>query len=139
MTASKQLGYSELRPNQRSFLKGRDAFVCLPTGSGKSLCYCLLPYAFDTLRHGERNSMVLVVSPLISLMKDQVRAMKEKNLSAVEEEEQNEICNSRYQLIFVSPEALLDDERWREILMDDNFQENLVALTIDEGHCVKKW
>ena len=95
MTASKQLGYCELRPNQtaavRSFLKGRDVFVCLPTGSGKSLCYCLLPYPFDTLRHGERNSMVLVVSPLISHMKDQVRAVKEKNLSAVyglEEEEQ---------------------------------------------------
>eukprot|EP00731_Ephydatia_muelleri_P008811 Em0004g1149a len=146
VTASKQLGYCELRPNQRaavrSFLKGRDVFVCLPTGSGKSLCYCLLPYPFDTLRHGERNSLVLVVSPLISHMKDQVRAVKEKNLSAVyglEEEEQNEICNSRYQLIFVSPEALLDDERWREILMDDNFQENLVALAIDEAHCVKKW
>ena len=145
VTASKQLGYSELRPNQRaavrSFLKGRDVFVRLPTGSEKSLCYCLLPYAFDILRHGERNSMVLVVSPLISLMKDQVRAMKERIYKqyTVEEEEQNEICNSRYQLIFVSPEALLDDERWREILMDDNFQENLVALAIDEGHCVKKW
>ena len=58
--------------------------------------------------------MVLVVSPLtcISLMKDQVRVMKEKNISTVyglEEEEQSEICNSRYQLIFVSPEALQNE------------------------------
>ena len=63
----------------------RDVFVSLPTGSGKSLCYCILPELFDTLRGNARKgqSIVIVVSPLIALMKDQVRAMSERGVSAV--------------------------------------------------------
>lgn len=55
-------------------------------GSGKSLCYCLLPHTFDDLRDitsTEKQSIVLVVSPLISLMKDQVKSMVRRNMSAV--------------------------------------------------------
>ena len=82
--ATKELGYNELRPNQlaaiTSFVNGRDVFVCLPTGSGKSLCYCLLPTVFDKLKACTQSSIVVVV---ISLMKDQVRAMLERNVSAV--------------------------------------------------------
>ena len=67
--ATKALGYSELRPNQelagKHFLRGHSAFVSLPTGSGKSLCYCLLPKAFDFLwqRIESTQSIVVVVSP----------------------------------------------------------------------------
>ena len=85
--ATEELRHSELRPNQlavlRRFMNGRDVFVCLPTGSGKSLCYCLLPKVFDKLKPCTHSSIVVVVSPLISLMKDQVRAMMERNISAV--------------------------------------------------------
>ncbi len=88
--AGGKLGYAKLCPQQEiavtNFLKGRDVFVCLPTGSGKSLCYCLLPAAFDQLRHAKdtrSQSVVVVVSPLIALMKDQVRAMRARRFCCV--------------------------------------------------------
>ena len=67
--ATEALGYSELRPNQelavKHFLCGHDVFVSLPTRSSKSLCYCLLPKAFDFLwqRIESTQSIVLVISP----------------------------------------------------------------------------
>ena len=64
-------------------MNGRDVFVCLPTGSGKSLCHCLLSEVFNILKMYNSTSIVLLVSTLISLMKDQVRAMTERNVSAV--------------------------------------------------------
>lgn len=78
--AAEQLGYESLRSNQelvvKHFVGGRDVFVSLPTGSGKSLCYCILPGVFDILRRKNstsNQSIAIVVSPLIALMKDQVR------------------------------------------------------------------
>ena len=75
-TAIGRLGYDMLKPEQEaallSFLGGRDVFVSLPTGYGKSLCYATLPAAFDSLRNTLSKSIVLVVSPLIALMKDQL-------------------------------------------------------------------
>ena len=73
-------GYS-LRPLQEqviiSFVQGSDVFVGLPTGSGKSLCYNILPDVIKSLRK-VKSSIAVIVSPLIALMKDQVRAMTEK-------------------------------------------------------------
>ena len=70
------LGYTSLKEEQKkalfSFVTGRDMFVSLPTGYGKSLCYALLPFIFDVKRGlVEKKSVVMVVSPLIALMKDQ--------------------------------------------------------------------
>ena len=73
--ALRKLGYSFLKEKQREaielFLEGHDVFVNLPTGYGKSLCYALLPYAFDALRCKVDSSTVICVSPLLSLMVDQ--------------------------------------------------------------------
>ena len=77
--ATIKLGYKELKPSQelavRSLVDGRDVFVSLPTGSGKSLCFCVLPGVFDEIRKSPGSSLVIVVSPLVALMKDQVKAM----------------------------------------------------------------
>ena len=70
------LGISTLKSQQSEaifqFLHGRDVFVALPTGYGKSLCYMALPCIFDRLRGVTNQSVVLVVSPLVALMADQV-------------------------------------------------------------------
>ena len=108
-------------------------FVSLPTGSGKSLCYCLLSRAFDFLRQWTalRESIVIVVSPLISLMQDQVRAMIERNVTAVyiggaDDMLEAEICAGNYQLVYCSPESLLTDNRWCDMLQNPIYCENLL-------------
>jgi len=72
-----RLGYSTLRPEQTeavsAFAGGKDVFVALPTGSGKSLCFAIPPWVFDVLhRQSKGRSIVIVVSPLLALMKNQV-------------------------------------------------------------------
>jgi len=83
--ATKQLGYPGLYPKQelavKDFLSGWDVFMNLPTGSGKLPCYCILPKVFDILWSPTTSQWsVMVVSPLITLMKDQVRSMVEKGV-----------------------------------------------------------
>ena len=72
-----QLGYASLKEKQKealsAFARGSDTFVSLPTGYGKSLCYCLLPLVFDALRGTFGRSIVTCVSPLTALMLDQRR------------------------------------------------------------------
>ena len=79
--AIKQLGYPGLHPKQelemKNLLSGRDVFMSLPTGSGKLPCYCILPILQGPTAS---QSSVMVVSPLIALMKDQVRSVVEKGV-----------------------------------------------------------
>ena len=145
MTASAEaLGYDKLTRNQskvlRSFLSGSEVFASLPTGSGKS-CYWVLPGAFDMLRKTD-TSIVLVISPLIALMKDQVERLKVKRMKAVyggDQCEMDRVYEGHYQMIFLSPESLLTTNKWRDILLSDVYQRNLIAVVIDEAHCVNEW
>ena len=99
------------------FLKGKEIFVSLPTGSGKSLCFATLPYVFDFLKHflvaGNEpihSSICVVVSPLVSLMKDQVAKFGERGLRCAyvgEEQTDREIKSGvlagEFQLVYMSP------------------------------------
>ena len=135
--SAEQLGYSCLSPEQQevlvvvNFVSGRDVFVSLPTGAGKSLCYLLLPFTFNLLRNSN-SSIVIVVSPLKSLMKDQVAKASGLGLKCV-------YLSREYQIIFLSPEVLLTELRWREMLRTEVYQNNLVGVIVDEAHCVETW
>ena len=119
-TASKELGFLQLKPEQKSvvetLLKGRDVFVSLPTGSGKSLCYAILPAAFDSLRTSGRS--IVIVSPLTPLMKDQVQSLERRGVKAgylhsgTDGDAHSSVCTGEYQLLFMSPETLLRDKGW---------------------------
>ena len=150
-TASAELGYMSLKEKQleviTSFLSGRDVFAALPTGYGKSLCYGCLPLARDRLL-GTQGSIVLIVSPLIALMKDQVQSFRKGGVSTayvtsdgdVEYEDMKAgILEGKYQLVFISPEQLINNRRFRCMCQSEYYQDKLIALVVDEAHCVKKW
>ena len=150
--AASYLGYSTLKREQETallyFVEGNDIFVSLPTGFGKSLCYGLLPLIFDLKRFGnlERGqSIVIVISPLIALMKDQVQNFSEKGLRAgcvtkeSSSDEKKIAKEGGFQLVFFSPEAIVSTHTWRTVIQSKKYQENVVALVIDEAHCIHKW
>src|ERR1041384_5793613 len=139
-TLRETFGLDKLRPGQaevmRSVLEGNNALAIMPTGAGKSLCYQLpsLPLPGTTV----------VVSPLISLMKDQVDKLEEAGLEAsqlnsaltTEEREENleEIKTDKSDFIFVTPERFTNQEFLRDLRKQDiNF------VVIDEAHCISEW
>ena len=140
-----------LKPEQRTsifqFASGNDVLVSLPTGYGKSLCYTLLPSVFDLLRGVKEKSNVLVVSPMLALMKDQVASISEKGLSAVFISDKDstpptvkrEIKNGNFQVVFTSPECLFLSMEWKNMLLSNVYQQNLIGFVVDEAHCIKKW
>ena len=142
-----------LKPEQlqavRHIYEGRDVFLWLPTGFGKSICYEVLPFLFDRKLESEC-STVIVVSPLVSLMVDQVADLRlrgvcaaimsghkgvHKNLLATDRDvEAGTFC-----LLFCAPEAIVGSEKWREMLLRPPLSERVVAVAIDEAHCVSEW
>ena len=133
-------GYDSFRPGQKSvidsILAGRDVFAVMPTGAGKSLCYqipaMLLP------------GITLVISPLISLMQDQVKALNEAGVSAAFINSSlsdkaffdtiNQAKQGHYKIIYVAPERLITD---RFIELAKCVQISMV--TVDEAHCISQW
>jgi len=134
-------GYDSFRPLQerivRSLLAGRDACVVMPTGGGKSLCY-QLPAAMLS------EKTVIVVSPLIALMQDQVAQLGQMGISAallnsaVPANEQRAImrdaCKGKYRLLYLSPERLAVETTvsWLKHVPVSLF-------AIDEAHCISEW
>lgn len=125
---------------------GKDVFVSLPTGFGKSLCYIILPCVFDLMRSVVKKSIVIVVSPLKALMKDQVDSICSNipatyvtDRESTSPSKRKAIRDGDYQVIFISPESLFCGTEWRRLLSTDTYRKYLAAFVIDEAHCIKKW
>lgn len=133
-------GYEALRPLQeeamRAGIENRDSLVVMPTGGGKSLCYQVPPEVAGRTD--------VVISPLISLMKDQVDGLNEvgypaaalhSNLSPQERREiENGLRQNAYRLLFVAPERAL--QPWFIQIMQAM---NVQSFAIDEAHCISQW
>jgi ATP-dependent DNA helicase RecQ len=132
-------GYDNFRPLQEEIINrtidGKDSFVLMPTGGGKSMCFQIPALVFD--------GITIVVSPLISLMKDQVQALKSNGIkadffnSSISPQEENEVINKAIkgdlQLLYLSPEKLISvSKTWLKEL-------NIKLVAIDEAHCVSMW
>jgi ATP-dependent DNA helicase RecQ len=133
-------GYEEFRPLQQdvisNVLNKRDTLVIMPTGGGKSLCYQIPAMIF--------NGLTVVISPLISLMKDQVEQLDEFGVPAVflnstltpDEYHYNvsKLRAGEVDLLYLAPETLMM-EGTRRLLNDLNVE----CFTIDEAHCISEW
>ncbi len=135
-----RFGFDRFRPGQEHLicgvLSGRDALGVLPTGGGKTLCYQLPAFVFDGL--------VVVVSPLISLMQDQVDRARRLGLRAAsltsqdpreaQRRSEHAIAEGHLDLLFCSPERL-EATRLRNILASASVS----LITVDEAHCISEW
>ena len=133
-------GHEEFRPFQKDIidhiLKKQNALVVLPTGGGKSLCYQLPALIFD--------GMTVVVSPLISLMRDQVMQLQNRGISAAflnstlnyseQKTIMQQVKEEKIKLLYVAPETLVRPEI---LLMLD--ASDVACLAIDEAHCISEW
>ena len=132
-------GYDEFRPMQQEIIEavtsGSDALVLMPTGGGKSLCYQIPALMME--------GTAVVVSPLISLMKDQVEALHANGIEAAtlnsgipvdEERRIRQLCMSgKIRLLYISPERLMLELDW----LAESMRVSLFA--IDEAHCISQW
>ena len=133
-------GFADFREGQReviaAILEGKDTVVVMPTGSGKSLCYQLPAMMFD--------GATVVVSPLMALMKDQVDALRARDLpatfinSSIAEREQwsriDALRHGRFKLVYVAPERFRSS-RFLEALKSINVS----IFAVDEAHCISTW
>ena len=158
--ALSKLGLSDLslKKEQKQAIyavySGKDVFVCLPTGFGKSACFHILPFLFDHKRGlvgGGNGSCAIIVSPLTALMADQVRSLRKNGVQAViiaggsrESSVVDKECLATEKSftsashIFSSPEALAH-VKWREALENPLMFSRVCAVVVDEAHCVSKW
>ena len=139
----RNFGFDTFKGNQeaiiRNLLAGKDTFVLMPTGGGKSLCYLLPSLVLD--------GTAVVISPLIALMKNQVDAMR--NFSAEDgvahfinsslnkaaiDQVKTDILSGKTKLLYVAPESLTKEEN-----IDFLRQVNVSFYAVDEAHCISEW
>ncbi len=133
-------GYEDFREGQEFFIKnileGRDVLGVMPTGAGKSICFQVPALVFE--------GITIVVSPLISLMKDQVLALRQAGINAAfinssltPEQSYKALANAKkgeYKIIYIAPERLSNPE-----FLEFAQNTNIALLAVDEAHCISAW
>ncbi|CAR31029.1 ZYRO0E08250p [Zygosaccharomyces rouxii] len=142
-------GLRSFRPNQlqavNSTLAGKDVFVLMPTGGGKSLCYQLPAI----VKSGKTRGTTIVISPLISLMQDQVEHLLNNNIKAsmfssrgtADQRRQtfNLFIHGLLDLIYISPEMISASEQCKRGIKKLHNDGKLARIVVDEAHCVSNW
>ncbi|RYZ48214.1 MAG: DEAD/DEAH box helicase, partial [Sphingobacteriales bacterium] len=132
--------YESFRSSQREIIQavlaGRDTIALLPTGGGKSLCYQVPALLLD--------GICIVISPLISLMQDQVKRLDQLGIPAMAlhaglpfrklEASLHSLQHGPYKLLYISPERL---QHWR--FRDCLPELNISMIAVDEAHCISQW
>jgi bloom syndrome protein len=148
-----RFGLRGFRQNQleaiNATLGGKDAFILMPTGGGKSLCYQLPA----VVQSGKTRGVTLVISPLLSLMSDQVDHLKARNIQAclisgdTSKEERSIVFaaleerkpEQYIQLLYVTPEMVANSRKLESTLDKLHRIQRLARIVIDEAHCVSQW
>lgn len=130
-------------------LSGKDVFVLMPTGGGKSLIYQLPA----VVKSGKTRGVTVVVSPLLSLMQDQVDHLQKLNIMAfyingeISEDQRRILYDSLYdpnveeviQLLYITPEMIAKSDKMVNALVALHRRNKLARIVIDEAHCVSQW
>ena len=148
--ARKQFEVDELYHQQkegiRNFFKHKRVFVNLPTGFGKSLIFQCLPLVADVLFQRDLGtSILIVISPLKYLIQDQINYLDNlgfpvTSLTECEDPEVvQQVFNGMFNIVYTSPESLLQNFHWRELFKTQLFKNRFLRFVIDEAHVVTQW
>ena len=145
-------GVEKLSDEQTSgvlnFIQRKDVLAVLPTGSGKSLLFQLIPGLCLCLNqmgycNFPKSAFVIVVCPLNALIECHMKELRQRGISCTclsgDDADQDGALAGKYVSIFANPEALILNEKWRKMLQSPIYQSNLFGIVTDEAHVMPKW
>jgi superfamily II DNA helicase RecQ len=145
-----KLSHSSVKQEQREAVRcvllGRDCFVTVPTGFGKSAIFHALPLCASIILEQLSGASptclpcVIVISPLVSLMTDQVAKLRKVGITTVVQLSDEFVSRPETLSKITHMFTLIVGSRWRKLLLEnDNFVNNILAIVVDEAHCIVKW